>query len=31
MLLSKFVKFFEKEVEGWKSDLGAIYDVVLLL
>jgi len=28
MLLSKFVGFFEKEVEKWKSDLGAIYDVV---
>lgn len=31
MLLSKFVKFFEKEVEKWKQDLGAIYDVVQLL
>jgi len=28
MLLSKYVKFFEKEVERWKQDLGAVYDVV---
>lgn len=31
MLLSKHVKFFEKEVEKWKQDLGAVYDVVQLL
>lgn len=31
MLLSKFVKFFEKQVETWKQDLGAVYDVVQLL
>lgn len=31
MLLSKFVKFFEKEVEKWKKDLGAVYDVVQCL
>ncbi len=31
MLLSKYVGYFEKEVEQWKQDLGAIYDVVQLL
>lgn len=31
MLLSKYVKFFEKDVERWKQDLGAIYDVIQLL
>ena len=31
MLLSKFVKFQEKQVEQWKQDLGAVYDVVQLL
>nr|SYZ35238.1 PtDNAH9b [Paramecium tetraurelia] len=31
MLLSKYVKFFEKDVEKWKQDLGAIYDVIQLL
>ena len=31
MLLSKYIKFFEKEVEKWKQDLGAIYDVVFSL
>lgn len=28
MLLSKYVGYFEKTVEVWKLDLGAIYDVV---
>lgn len=31
MLLSKYVAYFEKEVEKWKSDLGNIYDVIQLL
>jgi len=31
MLLSKYVGYFEKTVEGWKQDLGSIYDVVQLL
>ena len=31
MLLSKYVGYFEKTVEAWKIDLGAIYDVVQLL
>lgn len=31
MLLSKYIAYFEKEVEKWKSDLGNIYDVVQLL
>ncbi len=31
MLLSKYIAYFEKEVEKWKSDLGSIYDVVQLL
>ena len=30
-LLSKYVKFFEKQVEQWKQDLGSVYDVVQLL
>jgi len=28
MLLSKYVAYYEKLVEKWKQDLGAIYDVV---
>lgn len=28
MLLSKYVAYFEKEVEKWKLDLGSVYDVV---
>jgi hypothetical protein len=28
MLLSKYVAYFEKIIEAWKMDLGAIYDVV---
>lgn len=31
MLLSKYIGFFEKEVEQWKLDLGAVYDVVQLI
>ena len=31
MLLSKYIAYFEKEVEKWKSDLGSIYDIVQLL
>lgn len=31
MLLSKYVGYFEKIIEGWKLDLGAIYDVVQTL
>jgi dynein heavy chain len=31
MLLSKYIAYFEKEVEKWKSDLGSVYDVVQLL
>ena len=31
MLLSKYVAYFEKIIEAWKMDLGAIYDVVQLL
>jgi len=31
MLLSKFVGYYEKQVEVWKSDLGAVYDVVSLI
>jgi len=31
MLLSKFVGYFEKEVDQWKRDLGSVYDVVTLL
>lgn len=31
MLLSKFVAHFEKIVEKWKQDLGAVYDVIQLL
>jgi len=31
MLLSKYIKFFEKQVEKWKQDLGAVYDVVFSL
>jgi dynein heavy chain, axonemal len=31
MLLSKYIAFYEKEVEKWKQDLGSIYDVVVLL
>lgn len=31
MLLSKYIAYFEKIVEKWKSDLGAIYDVIQLL
>ncbi len=31
MLLSKYIKFFEKIVEKWKQDLGAVYDVVFSL
>jgi len=31
MLLSKYVGYFEKQVESWKMDLGAIYDVVQCL
>lgn len=31
MLLSKYVGYFEKTIEAWKLDLGAIYDVVQLL
>lgn len=31
MLLSKYISYFEKIVEKWKLDLGAIYDVVGLL
>ena len=31
MLLSKYVAFFETEVETWKQDLGSIYDVIQLL
>lgn len=31
MLLSKYVAYFEKEVEKWKQDLGSVYDVVQLL
>jgi len=31
MLLSKFVGYYEKQVEAWKSDLGAVYDVVSLI
>lgn len=28
MLLSKYIGHYEKIVEQWKHDLGAIYDVV---
>lgn len=28
MLLSKYIAYFEKTVEKWKSDLGAVYDVI---
>lgn len=31
MLLSKYVGYFEKTIEAWKQDLGAIYDVVQTL
>lgn len=31
MLLSKFIGFFEKDVEKWKQDLGSLYDVIGLL
>ena len=31
MLLSKFIGFFEKQVEGWKQDLGAVYEVIQTL
>jgi dynein heavy chain len=31
MLLSKYVGYFEKQIEEWKQDLGAIYDVVQTL
>jgi len=31
MLLSKFVGYYEKRVESWKSDLGAVYEVVSLI
>lgn len=31
MLNSKYVAFYEQKVEKWKSDLGAIYEVVQLL
>jgi dynein heavy chain len=31
MQLSKFVGFYEKEVEKWKYDLGSVYDVVQAL
>jgi len=31
MLLSKYIGYFEKIVEKWKSDLGAVYDVIQLL
>lgn len=31
MLTSKFVAYFEKVVEKWKQDLGAVYEVTQLL
>ena len=31
MLLSKYVSYYEKKVESWKSDLGSIYDVTGLM
>jgi hypothetical protein len=31
MQLSKFVGYYEKEVEKWKYDLGSVYDVVQAL
>ena len=31
MLLSKYIAYFEKDVEKWKQDLGSIYDIVQLL
>lgn len=31
MLLSKYIAYFEKRVEKWKSDLGSVYDVVQLI
>lgn len=31
MQLSKYAKFFEKEIEKWKQDLGSVYDVTTLL
>lgn len=31
MLLSKYIGYFEKAVEKWKSDLGSVYDVIQCL
>lgn len=31
MLLHKYVGYFEKTVEQWKQDLGAVLDVVMII